>query len=180
MTAEAPSPDRAAVRRHADRAFAERTLDEVLTALRSDAVSPGAGAAAAVTLAFAAACTGKALAISRKHLPTNDAANAVTARLAELMSRALGRADVDATLFASFMHHKSAPTAAELLRADAQTQALARELDSILNEIDAVIHPIVAGDIAAARILLSAAGLIQARIRAENQRAARELGVCAP
>ena len=49
-----------------------------------------------------------------------------------------------------------------------------------LNEIDAVIHPIVAGDIAAARILLSAASLIQARIRAENQRAAREVGMCAP
>lgn len=97
------------------------------------------------------------------------------ARLADLVQRALERADVDAALFEAFIHNKSRQTADELLQADAATQALARELDTVLNEIDAAIHPIVAGDIAAARILLSAASLIQARIRTENQRAAREV-----
>ena len=45
--------------------FAERTLGDVLAALASDAASPGSGAAAAIVMAFSAACTGKALAISR-------------------------------------------------------------------------------------------------------------------
>src|SRR5581483_67799 len=126
--------------------------------------------------AFAAACAGKALVISRKHRSPDDAAKVAAARLAELVKRALERADMDSALFERFIHDRSAPAAAELLRADASTQALAHELDTILNEIDAAIHPVVAGDIAAARILLSAASLIQARIRAENQRAARDLG----
>lgn len=156
-------------------AFGDRTLSQILTSLASEAVSPGSGAAAAATLAFAAACAGKALAISRKHRPADDAAKAAEARLADLVKRALERADLDSALFAAFLHQKTAQAAAELLQADASTQALARELDTTLNEIDAAIHPIVAGDMAAARILLSAASLIQARIRAENQRAAREL-----
>jgi formiminotetrahydrofolate cyclodeaminase len=154
--------------------FADRTLNEVLTALASDSVSPGSGAAAAATLAFAAACAAKALAISRKHRAADESTNAAEHRLGELIGAALGRADVDAALFEKFIHDKSAQTAAELVRADAASQGLARELDALLRQIDATIHPVVVGDIAAARALLSAASLIQARIRAENQRAATE------
>jgi len=82
---------------------------------------------------------------------------------------------MDARLFERFLHDKSAQAAAELLRADASSQGLSGELEVILNQIDSAIDPVVAGDMAAARILLSAASLIQARIRAENQRAARAL-----
>ncbi len=156
-------------------AFADRTLRDALQSLASDAVSPGSGAAAAATLAFAAACAGKALAISRKRRPTDNHTSTAAEQLADLVRRALARADTDSALFESFVHCRSAQAAAELLRADAASQALARELDTLLNEIDASIHPVVAGDIAAARILLSAASLIQARIRAENQRAARAI-----
>lgn len=157
-------------------ALADRTLADVLNELASEAVSPGSGAAAAVTLAFAAACAGKALAISRRHRPANEALRAAEARIATLVRRSLERADADAALFEKFIHDKSSAAAAELLRADASSQALGRELDGILDEIDPAIHPVVAGDMAAARALLSAAGLIQARIRAENQRAAAPVG----
>jgi formiminotetrahydrofolate cyclodeaminase len=157
-------------------AFADRALKEVLTALASDATSPGSGAAAAATLALAAACAGKALAISRKHRAADESTNKAQRRLGELVGLALGRADVDSALFEKFIHDKSEQAASELLRADAASQALARELDTLLNEIEGTIHPGVMGDIAAARVLLSAASLIQARIRAENQRAARASG----
>jgi len=160
-------------------AFGDRTLRDVLTALASDAASPGSGAAAAATLAFAAACAGKALAISRKHRPADDAMTLAEGRLAGLVTRALERADADSALFEKFIHSNDTQTGAELLQADASTQALTRELATILSDIDAAIHPTVAGDLAAARILLSATSLIQARIRAENQRAARDRGQCA-
>jgi hypothetical protein len=154
-------------------AFADQPLKDVLAALASDATSPGSGAAAAAALAFAAACAGKALAISRKHRPADEVTRTAEERLGQLVGLALRSADIDSALFERFLHEKSAQSAAELLRADAASQALARELDTLLNEIDGTIHPVVAGDIAAARVLLSAASLIQARIRAENQRAAR-------
>ncbi len=155
-------------------AFGDRPLADALRSLASAAVSPGSGAAAAATLAFAAACAGKALAISRKHRPSDPRTGPAEEQLAGLVRRALERADEDSALFEQFVRCKNAQTAAELLRADAASQALARELATLLNEVDGMIHPVVAGDIAAARVLLSAASLIHARIRAENQRAARE------
>jgi formiminotetrahydrofolate cyclodeaminase len=153
--------------------FANKTLEEVLTSLASDAVSPGSGAAAAVTLAFAAACAGKALAISRKHRPAEVYMNAAEKRLADIVRSSLERADADASLFESFIHHKDREAAEALVRADEATQALSRELAAVLDEIGSAVHPVVAGDIAAARVLLSAASQIEARIRAENQQAAR-------
>jgi formiminotetrahydrofolate cyclodeaminase len=153
--------------------FATRTLEDVLTALASDAVSPGSGAAAAVTLAFAAACAGKALAISRKHRPAADDVNAAERRLKEIVRASLERADADAALFESFIHHKTQQSAQALLRADETAQGLSRELSTVLDKIEPTIHPVVAGDIAAARALLLAAGLVESRIRSENQRAAQ-------
>ncbi len=87
------------------------------------------------------------------------------------MRASLERADADAKLFESFIHHKDRQSAEALVQADELAQALARELDGVLNEIDAAVHPVVAADIAAARVLLSAASHIESRIRAENQRA---------
>jgi formiminotetrahydrofolate cyclodeaminase len=153
--------------------FSDRTLDDVLTALASDAVSPGSGAAAAVTMAFAAACAGKALAISRKHRPAEDYVNAAELRLKEIVRASLERADADATLFENFIHHKNQQTAQALLRADEAAQGLSRELSEVLDKIGPTIHPVVAGDIAAARALLSAASQVESRIRGENQKAAQ-------
>jgi formiminotetrahydrofolate cyclodeaminase len=154
--------------------IADTTLKDVLTALASDAPSPGSGAAASVTLAFAAACAGKAVTITRKHRPAEtDNMNAAELRLAEIVRSSLERADSDAALFESFIHHKDRQAAEALLRADESAQALGRELGAVLDEIAPTIHPVVAADIAAARALLSAVTLIEARIRAENQQAAQ-------
>ncbi len=155
--------------------FSDRTLEDVLARLASDAISPGSGAAAAVTLAFAAACAGKALAISRKHRPAGESLKAAETRLADIVDSSLERADADAALFESFLHHKDRTHADALLRADDSAQALARDLGAVLDDIGGEIHPVVAGDMAAARALLSAANLIQSRIRAENQQAAGAL-----
>jgi hypothetical protein len=152
--------------------FAERTLGDVLAALASDAASPGSGAAAAVAMAFAAACAGKALAISRRHRPPADHLQLAEQRLTGIVRRSLARADADAKLFEEFIHHRRTGAAAELIRADESSQALAIELSGTLDEITPAVHPVVEGDIAAARALLSAVNAIQKRITAENQREA--------
>jgi formiminotetrahydrofolate cyclodeaminase len=152
----------------------DKTLEDLLARLASDAVSPGSGAAAAVTLAFAAACAGKALAISRKHRPAEDYVNAAEKRLADIVRASLERADADGKYFESFIHTKDRKAADALLQADEAAQSLTRELTTVLDEIAGTIHPVVAGDIAAARALLGAASVVQERIRAENQKAAQD------
>ena len=156
--------------------FAERTLGDVLAALASDAASPGSGTAAAVTMALSAACAGKALAISRKHRPPEEYLQRAERRLAAIVRRSLGQADTDAKLFDEFIHHRNANSAAELVCADASSQDLATELASLLDAIAEAVHPVVQGDIAAARALLVAVHTIEARIRAENEREARRGG----
>jgi len=153
--------------------LADRTLGEVLAALASDAASPGSGVAAAVALAFGAACAGKALAISRKHHSASGSFKGAEQRVADLIRRSLERADADARYFEEFIHHKSAQAAGELLCADEKSQCLAHELGEVLDEIEPTIDPVVATDIAAARLLLSAATAIEARIQAENRAAVR-------
>jgi len=82
------------------------------------------------------------------------------------------RADVDSARFEDFLRHKNQQTARALLEADEATQALAAELGAVLDRIEPGVHPVVAGDILAARALLEAATRIQERICDENRRAA--------
>jgi formiminotetrahydrofolate cyclodeaminase len=147
-------------------------LSELLAALASDHISPGSGAAGAAAMAFAAACAGKALAISRKHRAADEVALAAETQLQEIVRKSLQRADVDSARFEDFLRHKNQQTARALLEADQQTQALAAELLVVLDRIEPGVHPVVAGDILAARALLEAAARIQDRICDENRRAA--------
>jgi hypothetical protein len=62
--------------------------------------------------------------------------------------------------------------ASALISADQATRALARELADVLDDIEPSVHPVVSGDILAARALLDAATRIQSRTCDENQRAA--------
>ena len=153
--------------------LADRTLGDVLAALASDAASPGSGAAAAIAMAFSAACAGKALAISRKHRPPEEYLQRAERRLAAIARRSLTQADTDAKLFHEFIHHRDANSAAELVCADASSQDLGTELARVLDEIAEAVHPVVQGDIAAARALLAAVNTIEVWIRAENEREAR-------
>ena len=123
-------------------------------------------------MAFAAACAGKALAISRKHRAPDEAALAAQIQLREIVRKSLEGADVDSARFADFLHHKNQRTAQALIEADQQTQALAAELLVVLDRIEPGVHPSVSGDILAARALLEAAARIQDRICEENRRAA--------
>jgi len=148
------------------------SLSALLTALASDHISPGSGTAAAAAMGFAAACAAKALAISRKHRAADEVALAAETQLKEIIRQSLQRADVDAARFENFLRHKNQQTARALLEADQETQALAAELLAVLDRIEAGVHPVVAGDILAARALLEAAARIQTRICEENQRAA--------
>jgi hypothetical protein len=123
-------------------------------------------------MAFAAACAGKALAISRKHRAADEVALAAQTQLQEVVRKSLERADVDSARFADFLHHKDQKTARALIEADQETQALAAELLVLLDRIEPGVHPVVSGDILAARALLGAAARIQERICEENRRAA--------
>jgi hypothetical protein len=123
-------------------------------------------------MAFAAACAGKALAISRKHRAADEVALAAQTQLQEIVRKSLERADVDSARFADFLHHKDQKTARALIEADQETQALAAELLVLLDRIEPGVHPVVSGDILAARALLGAAARIQERICEENRRAA--------
>jgi formiminotetrahydrofolate cyclodeaminase len=147
-------------------------LSELLAALASDHISPGSGTAGAAAMAFAAACAGKALAISRKHRAADEVALAAETQLQEIVRKSLQRADVDSARFEDFLRHKNQQTARALLEADQQMQALAAELLVVLDRIEPGVHPVVAGDILAARALLEAAARIQDRICDENRRAA--------
>lgn len=147
-------------------------LSELLAALASDHISPGSGTAGAAALAFAAACAGKALAISRKHRAADEVALAAQTQLTQIVRKALERADVDSARFADFLHHKNPQTARALIEADQETQALAAELLVLLDRIEPGVHPVVSGDILAARALLEAAARILDRICEENRRAA--------
>jgi formiminotetrahydrofolate cyclodeaminase len=151
------------------------TLSALLSALASDHISPGSGTAAAAAMAFAAACAAKALAISRKHRPADAVALAAETQLKVLIGKSLQRADADSACFEDFLHHKNQQTARALIAADQDTQAIAAELSVVLDRVEPGVHPVVSGDILAARALLDAASRIQARICEENRRAAGEL-----
>jgi formiminotetrahydrofolate cyclodeaminase len=149
-----------------------QSLNELLAALASDRISPGSGTAGAAAMAFAAACAGKALAISSKHRAADEVALAAQTQLQEIVRKSLQRADIDSARFADFLHHKNQQTARALIEADQQTQALAAELRVLVDRIEPRVHPVVSGDILAARALLEAAARIQDRICEENRRAA--------
>jgi formiminotetrahydrofolate cyclodeaminase len=149
-----------------------QTLGDLLAALASDHISPGSGTAAAAAMALGAACAAKALVISRKHRAADQNALAAQTRLTDIIGRSLQRADTDSTCFEAFIRHKNQQTAGALISADQATQALARELADVLDDIEPSVHPVVSGDILAARALLDAATRIQSRICEENQRAA--------
>jgi hypothetical protein len=147
-------------------------LSELLANLAGDHISPGSGTAAAAAMGFAAACAAKALAISRKHRAADEVALAAQTQLHEIIRKSLQRADADSACFENFLRHKNQQTARALLDSDQQTQALAAQLLVVLDRIAPGVHPVVSGDMLAARALLEAATRIQAHICEENRRAA--------
>lgn len=155
--------------RHND-SLADRPLGAVLEAISSDDVSPGAGAAGAVGLALAAACAGKAVAITLKHRPDDEVLTQVRKELVAIVHRALHGADEDSAHFREFMRDKDAASAAELLDSGRRLQHLGRKLFALLEQLDNRIDNSVCADVLAARALCAAFSEIQSENLRENAR----------
>jgi formiminotetrahydrofolate cyclodeaminase len=142
---------------------ADRSVSDLLAALASDAASPGAGAAAGVTLALAAACARKAVAISLKRQPEHATLVRAGEQLDGIARRALRGADEDARQFEEFLRARDAHAAERLTRAEIRMLKLASELVQAMNEVEGEIAPVVGGDMLAARALCRAVLTIEAK-----------------
>ena len=132
----------------------------------SNSVTPGAGAAGALTLALAAACGGKAASISLKH--SDDAhLHLALDRFQELCRYALQGADDDAEAFAAWMRERGARASDELIESEGRMARLIDALRVAISEVEPFIRHNMVGDLIAAKSLASAAKTIQATNEAE-------------
>jgi formiminotetrahydrofolate cyclodeaminase len=153
--------------------LAERPLGKVIEAIASDAVAPGAGSAAAVGLALAAACAGKAVAITNKHRQNDRVLSRAQRILEDIAHRALHGADEDASRFRAFMHEQDRASAQDLIDSSKRLQQLGAELRTVLDELKHHVDPIVSGDMKAAQALCGAFSEIQSENLAQNRDSAR-------
>jgi hypothetical protein len=139
-------------------------LKAFIRALAADAPSPGAGAAGAAALGMAAACAAKALAISARHAQAAALADAAD-KAREIALLALAAADWDAEDYPAWLHARADREGAEaILRQDGETTlALAGALTALLDTHAPAVIPSLAGDLAAARALITAFTAIEAR-----------------
>jgi formiminotetrahydrofolate cyclodeaminase len=134
----------------------------------SDAVTPGAGAAGALTLALAAACAGKAAAVSLRHSDDSRLHLALD-RFRDLSRRALHEADDDAEAFAAWVGDRDADATDQLIESE---KRIARLIDALLlaiKEIEPFIRRNMIGDLTAAKSLALAAKTIQTANEAETK-----------
>ena len=133
----------------------------------SDEISPGAGAAGAVTLALGAACGAKAVAVSLKHSPENARLHTALIRLETLRDCALLGADVDTREFADVVRLRTERGAQALAQTGEAMTHLIEELLLIVEEVEHHVRPNMAGDLIAAKALATAARAIQSANEAE-------------
>jgi formiminotetrahydrofolate cyclodeaminase len=136
------------------------TIEDLVTALASDAMSPGAGSAGGTALALAAACAGKAVAITRKH-QSSRALEKLQKQLEHIRESALTLADRDAVQFKCLLQSDTPAAANALLMTDHTMLDTCRVLDTLLQEHSHLIADNVAGDWKAARALSDACLFIQ-------------------
>jgi formiminotetrahydrofolate cyclodeaminase len=152
----------------------EQSVTEMVASIAGGSAAPGSRSAAALVLALAGASAHKSLAITRKHRPLSADQELATVHLTEILDRSLQAAERDAERFRVFLHDRDAATAHALMESDRAVLELAAELSGVLAEIEPGIHPIARSDLAAARILLTAAGELQALAAADNRQEAGE------
>ena len=149
------------------------TVAQLLNSIGSDAVSPGAGSAAAVVLALATGCARKAAAISLRHRPAVAFLQEAAQRCEELGLEALTGADEDARGFATLVAaHDKAESAAQLVAVGCRIERLAGQLLAIASQLQPLVTTNVAGDLAACEALARAALAIEQSNIRDNQRAA--------
>lgn len=135
------------------------TIGDFLDALASDAILPGAGAAGGVALALAAACAGKAIAITRRH-DGNPRLVGLQSELMQLAGRALTLGQQDALQFKQQLKSDEPEAAQALLRTDHTLIDACRSLERLLDDNRDLIADNMAGDWKAARALLHACRVI--------------------
>jgi formiminotetrahydrofolate cyclodeaminase len=149
--------------------IAQMRVEDLIDTTAGRRVSPGAGAAGAVTLALAAACAAKAAAISLKHQPDNAGLRQSDAVLERIAHFALAGADRDAEAFTAFIKAHTADAIAQLVREGDKIAHLIDVLAGVLDKVAPQIEANMSGDIVAARALMEAARTIQLTNLAEVQ-----------
>jgi formiminotetrahydrofolate cyclodeaminase len=149
--------------------IAQMRVEDLIDSIGGNRVSPGAGAAGAVTLALAAACAAKAAAISLKHEPDNAGLRQLQDILERIARFALAGADRDAEAFTAFIKEHSPGAIAQLIREGDKIAHLIDVLAGVLDKVAPQIAANVSGDIIAARALMEAARTIQLTNLAEVQ-----------
>ena len=146
--------------------LAELPMSKLTELICSNSVTPGAGAAGALTLALAAACGGKAVSISLKH--SEDAhLHLALNRFQELCRCALQEADDDAEAFGTWVRDRGAHATDELIESEEKMARLINALLVTISEVEPFIRPNMVGDLIAAKSLASAAKTIQMTNEAE-------------
>jgi hypothetical protein len=146
--------------------LAELPMSKLTELICSNSVTPGAGAAGALTLALAAACGGKAVSISLKH--SDDAQLHVALnRFQNLCRCALHEADDDAEAFGAWVRNGGAHTNDVLIESEEKTARLINALLVTISEVEPFIRPNMVGDLIAAKSLAGAAKTIQMTNEAE-------------
>ncbi len=155
--------------------LAAQPLGTVIDAIGSNDVAPGAGSAAAVGLALAAACANKAIAVTLKHQRDDAALMKARQTLTEIAHQALSGADEDAERFREFVRAQNSTSARKLITGGVRLQDLGYVLLDVLDELEDQVHSSVRGDITAARALGHAFSEIQHENLADNQAAAKRM-----
>jgi len=146
-------------------------LGALIKEIASNEIAPGAGSAAAVGLALAAACAGKAVAISLKHREHDRVLSQAAQTLAAIAERALSGADEDAKHFRALVKAKDSQAAHRLIESGTHLQQVADALRDVLDAIESSVVTQVSGDLRAARVLCDAFSEIQTSNLAENSAA---------
>ena len=149
--------------------IARMRVAQLIEAIGGTQVSPGAGAAGAVTLALAAACAAKAVTISMKHQPEHSGLRRSREALESIARFALAGADRDAEAFAAFIKEHSLGAVAQLIREEDRIARLIEVVSAVVVQVEPHTEPNMAGDLIAARALLEAARRIQSTNSAEAQ-----------
>jgi len=146
---------------NAPTAIAKLSVEDLVARISSGDVSPGAGSAGAVALALAAACAGKAVSVTLRHLPDELRLSSSLACFRQIARFALADADRDSEAFEAFIRSRSSTSVARLIGEGERVAHLIAALESGINEVEALVRSNVTGDLLAARALLAAARRIQ-------------------
>jgi formiminotetrahydrofolate cyclodeaminase len=143
-------------------------MSELTEQICSNSVTPGAGAAGALTLALAAACGGKAVSISLKHSDDAHLRLGLT-RFQQLRRCALQEADGDAEAFAAWVRTQDAAATNDLIDSEERMAHLINALMVAIGEVEPFIRPNMIGDLIAAKSLARAAQTIQVTNESETK-----------